>query len=108
VPERQEDELEDDQPLQCMGLQAAPLTLELVKEKEVTMRDEKGGVRDPTNEVRSLQKRKKLMSKNMEMLRRTQYHSPGPWERPLEKSQNVQLNPHQNTNMPNTKIFGFG
>ena len=69
MPEQQEEEVEDDHPLQCMGLQEAPLILEIVKEKEVTMRDEEGGMRDPTNEIRSLQKRKKLMRKNTESYR---------------------------------------
>ena len=108
MPEQQEEEVEDDHTLQCMGLREAPLILEIVEKKEVTMRDEEGKMRDPTNEIRSLQKRKKLMRKDTERLRRTKYDSPGPWERPLEKPQNVQLNLHQNMNMPNTKISGSG
>jgi len=91
-----------------MGLHEAQPIPEIVKGKEVTMRDEPGGTRDLTNEVRSLQKRKKLIRQNTEKLRRTRYNSPGPWKRPLEKGQNIQRNPHQNTNMPNIKIFGFG
>jgi len=62
----------------------------------------------PNKQNKNPVEKKKLMRKNMDKLGRTRYHSPGPWERPLEKPQNVQLNPHQNTNMPNTKIFGFG
>jgi len=58
-------------PQQCMGQRKAPLILEIVKEMEVRMRDEEGGKRDPTNETRSLQGRKKLMSKNTEKLQRT-------------------------------------
>jgi len=65
--------VEGDHPLRCMGLQEVPLTLEIVKEKEVTIRDEEGGTRHPTNEVRSVQKRKKVMRNNTEKLRRTKY-----------------------------------
>ena len=65
-----------------MVVQEAPLILEIVKEKEVTMREEEGGMRDLTKEIRSLQKRKKLMRKNTEKLQRTKFGSPGPRERP--------------------------
>jgi len=42
-----------------------------VKEEEVMMKDEEGGMGDTTNKIRSLQKRKKLMRKNMKKLQRT-------------------------------------
>jgi len=71
VPERQEDEVQDDHPLQCLGLQVAPLILEILKEKEVRMKEEEGGMRDLTKEIRSLQKRKKQMRKMMEKLQKT-------------------------------------
>jgi len=51
---------------------------------------------------------KKLRRKNTAKLQRKKNDSPGPWERQLVKPQNVQVNPHQNTNMPNTKISGSG
>jgi len=82
VPERQEEEAEDDPPLKYMGQRGVPLILEIVKEEAATMRDEDDGMRDPTKEIRSLQKRRKLIRRNMETLRRTKYASPGPWERP--------------------------
>jgi len=78
VLEQQEVEAEDDHPLQCMGQREAPLILEIVKEEAATMREEDGGMRDPTNEIRSLQKRRKLRRRNMEKLRRRKYGSPGP------------------------------
>jgi len=95
-------------PLQCTGLWEALRILEIVKEKGVTMGDEEGGMRDTTNEMSSLPKRKKLKRKNKEKLRRTKDNSSGPWERPLGKPQNWQLKLYQNTNMPNTKISGSG
>jgi len=70
--------VEDDHPLQCMGLQEAPLILEILKEKEVMMRGGEGGIRHPTNKINSLEKRKELMRKNTEKLRRTKYGSLGP------------------------------
>jgi len=78
VPEQHEEEAEDDPPLQCMGQREAPLILEIVKAEAGMMRDEGGGIRHPTNEIRSLPKRRKLMRRNMEKLRRTQYCSQGP------------------------------
>ena len=78
MQEPQEDEVEDDHPLQCIGLQEAPLILEIVKEKELMIRGAEGGIRDPTNKIRILQKRKKLMRKSREKLRRTKYCSLGP------------------------------
>jgi len=46
VLEQQEQEAEDDPPLQCMGQLEAPMILEIVKEEEVTIRDEEGGIKD--------------------------------------------------------------
>jgi len=92
VPE-EDGEVEDDHPPECTGLQEPPLVLWIVKEKEVTMRDEEDRTRDLTNEIRSVQKRKKPMRKNKERLQRMKYGSPGHWERRLEKPPNVQLNP---------------
>jgi len=54
-----------------MGQQGAPLILEILKEEEAMMRDEQGRMRDPTNEIKSLQRRKKLIKKNTEKLHRT-------------------------------------
>jgi len=65
-----------------MGQREAPLILEIVKEEAAMMKEEDGEMRDPTNIVRNLQRRRKLMRRNMEKLRRTRYGSPGPWERP--------------------------
>ena len=100
--------MEDNHPSQCTGLREAPLILEIVKEKEERMRDEEDEIRDPTNQIRSLQKRKTPMRKNTGKIRRTKYDSPGPWERPLVKPQNVPRNLHQSMNMRNTRISGFG
>jgi len=88
--------------------QEGPLILEIVQEKEGMMRDEEGGRRDPTKEITSRQKEKKLIRKNRERLQSTKYDSPGHWEKPLEKPPNVQLSPRQNTNMPNTRISDSG
>jgi len=71
VPEQQEEEAGGDPPLQYMGQRDVPLILEIVKEEDVTMRDEEGWMRDQTNEIRSRQRRKKLMRKNPEKLQKT-------------------------------------
>jgi len=65
-------------PLQCMGQGEAPLILEIMKEEAATMKEEDGWMRDPTHEIISLQKGRKLIRRNMEKLQRTKYGSPGP------------------------------
>jgi len=57
-------------PPQCTERQEAPLILQIVKEKEVEVRDDEGRTRDPPNEIRNRQKRNKLMRKNTESLER--------------------------------------
>jgi len=49
-----------------------------VKEEAATMREEDGRMRDPTNEIRSLQKRRKLMRRNVEKQKRTKSGFPEP------------------------------
>ena len=71
MPAQQEEEAGDDPLVQCIGQQEAPLILEMVTEEEVTMRDEGGGRKDPTNGLRSLQRRKTLVRKNTEKLKKT-------------------------------------
>jgi len=70
VPEQQAEEAGEDSPQHCTGQREAPLILEIVKEEEVMRKDEEGGMRDSTKKIRSLQKRKKVMRKNMEKIRR--------------------------------------
>jgi len=61
-----------------MGLQEAPLILEILKAKEVTMRAEEGGIIDSTIQIKSLHKRKALMRKNVGKPQRMKYSSRGP------------------------------
>jgi len=72
--------------------------------------DERRGRQDvrPDKRKRKPAEKEKSDEEKYGKLRRTKYGSPWPWERPVEKPRNVRLNPHQNTNMPNTRISGFG
>ena len=68
---QEEEGAEEDPLLQCMGQHEVPLMLEVLKEEELMIRDQEGGMRDPTNEIRSLQRREQKMRKNTEKLQRT-------------------------------------
>ena len=72
--------------------------------------DERGGRRDkePNKWNKKPAEKAKSRRKNTERLWRTKNGSPRHWGKPLEKGPKVQLNLHQNMNMPNTMISGFG
>jgi len=70
------------------------------------IRDEEFGPIDLSNKSKNQQKRKKLMNDNTEKLERTKYSSPGHWERPLERTPNIRLNPQWNINTANTRVCG--
>jgi len=72
--------------------------------------DERGGMRDERPDKRSKKpvEKENTDQEKYEKLRRTKYGSPGPWEKPLQKPQKVQHNPHQNTTMRTTRISGSG
>ena len=78
----QEDEVEGDHPPEWRGLMEEPLILEIVTEKEMTMSDEEGGMRNTPNEKRNWQKSIKQMSSNTEKVGRTKSGSPEPYGKP--------------------------